>query len=280
MKQNYKDDNFLARWVANDLSPEELKQFQDSEGYQQFKAINDASQKLKAPDYNQSKAFKTINEKTSLTNKNTKVINFIPNWLYGAVASIAIVFSLFYFNNNSTTSFSTSYGEQLTVTLPDNSIVHLSPNSILEYDKKDWKKSRNLDLTGEAYFEVEKGQTFTVNTKEGNVTVLGTKFTVNASNNFFEVLCYEGKVKTFSTKNNHEVILTQGKAYRAYNSSNENWAFNEQTPSWIDGESSFTNTPLNQVIIALQKQYNLKFDTSKIDTKKDLQVLLHIRMLI
>lgn len=268
MKHKYKDDNFLARWVANDLSPEELKQFQNSEDYQKFKAINDASQNLKAPDYDQSEVFKTINEKTSNNSKNTKAINLIPNWLYGAAASIAIIFSLFYFNNNNTANFSTSYGEQLTVTLPDNSIVHLSPNSVLEYDKKDWKESRNLDLTGEAYFEVEKGQTFTVNTTEGNVTVLGTKFTVNASNNFFEVHCFEGKVKTFSTKNNHETILTQGKAYRAYNNNNENWDFTEQNPTWLHGESSFTNAPLNQVIIALQKQYDLKFDTSKIDTKK------------
>ncbi len=266
MKYNYKDDNFLARWVANDLSTEELEKFQQSEEYHQFKAINDASLKLKAPDYNQSEVFKRINNST--IQKRKKVFKLSSNWMYSAAASILLLFSLFFINKNRTSTFETLYGEQITVTLPDNSKVHLSPNSKLTYKKNNWENNRNLNLEGEAYFEVEKGKSFTVNTNEGNVTVLGTKFTVNSTKNFFEVHCFEGKVKTFSTKNNHEIILTQGKAYRAYNNKNESWDFSEQNPTWLNGESSFNNTPLNQVIIALQKQYNLKFDTSKIDIEK------------
>lgn len=266
MKYNYKDDNFLARWVANDLSTEELEKFQQSEEYHQFKAINDASLKLKTPDYKQLEVFNSI--KKSTIQKKKKVFKLSSNWMYSAAASILLLFSLFFINKNRTSTFETLYGEQTTVTLPDNSKVHLSPNSKLTYKKSNWEENRNLNLKGEAYFEVEKGKSFTVNTNEGNVTVLGTKFTVNSTKNFFEVLCFEGKVKTFSTKNNYEIILTQGKAYRAYNNKNENWDFSEQNPTWLNGESSFNNAPLNQVIKALEKQYNLKFDISKIDVKK------------
>ena len=124
-----------------------------------------------------------------------------------------------------------------------------------------------MSLEGQAFFEVEKGKPFTVNTNEGNVTVLGTKFTVNSADNYFEVKCFEGKVKVTS-KYNDETILTLGKAYRNYNNSIENWNFEDNNPSWLKGESSFTNTPLHQVIKALENQFNLKFDTSKIDTNK------------
>ncbi len=266
MKQNYTEDTFLARWVANDLSPEELRQFQDSESYHQFNKINEASQLLKAPYYNKPDVFNKISKKISQKNKSTKVIKLIPTWVYSAVASVALLFSVFYSYNNSS-NFSTEYGEQLTVKLPDNSTAHLSANSSLEFKEKNWKENRDLFLTGEAYFEVEKGKSFTVNTTEGNVVVLGTKFTINSSNNFLEVQCFEGKVKVTS-KSNNEAILTKGTAFRLYNNKSEHWNFSKETPSWLKGESDFTNIPLSQVIISLEKQYNLKFDTSKIDINK------------
>ena len=266
MKINYKDETFLARWIANELSPKELEEFQQSDVYHQFKAIDDASQLLKAPDYNQKEALTQIQNKLQSKEANKKVVKLIPNWMYGAAASIALLISFFYFNY-STTDISTSYGEYSTITLPDNSTVHLSPNSTVSYKKYKWDANREVSLRGKAFFEVEKGKSFTVNTTEGNVTVLGTKFTVNTSKNYFEVLCYEGKVGVTS-KNKGETILTLGKAYRNYNEKAEEWTFNSDSPSWLKGESSFMNTPLYQVIKALENQFNLKFDSSKIDTEK------------
>ena len=265
MKYNYKDDTFLARWVVNDLSSDELNEFQNSESYHQFNKINEASKLLKAPAYNKSGLFNKITKRSSQKEKSTKVVKLIPTWIYGTVASVALLLSVFYFNNSSS-NFSTEYGEQLAVNLPDNSTVHLSPNTNLEFKEKGWNENRNLSLIGKAYFEVEKGKSFTVNTKQGNVTVLGTKFTVNSYNNFFEVQCFEGKVKV--TSNKSETILIKGKAFRIYNSESENWNFSKEAPSWLNGESDFNNTPLSEVIFSLTKQYNLKFNTSKIDINK------------
>ncbi|CAM1363050.1 FecR family protein [Tenacibaculum sediminilitoris] len=263
MKLNYKNETFLARWIANELSVEELKEFQQTEDYHHFKAIDDASQLLKPPGYNKKAVFDKILRELQSKKAKKKTVKLIPTWIYGAVASIALLISFFYFNN-STTNFSTSFGEQLTITLPDNSQAHLSPNSKITYKKQSWEDQREVSLNGKAYFEVEKGKSFTVNSTEGNVTVLGTKFTVNTSKGYFEVQCYEGKVKVTS-KNDKEVILTKGKAYRNYNKTSENWEFTSNEPSWIKGESYFNNTPLFQIIKALESQFNLKFDTSKID---------------
>jgi ferric-dicitrate binding protein FerR (iron transport regulator) len=46
----------------------------------------------------------------------------------------------------------------------------------------------------EAYFQVKKGQTFSVNTTDGVVKVLGTHFNVKQRKNYFEVNCFEGLV--------------------------------------------------------------------------------------
>lgn len=266
MNINYKDETFLARWVANELSAEELKEFQQTEAYHQFRAIDDASLLLKTPSYNKKEAFNKIMKNIEPVKTNKKVVKLIPTWLYGAVASIALLISFLYFNN-STSNFSTNYGEQLTIALPDNSKAHLSPKSTITYKKQNWNDRRELSLKGKAFFEVEKGESFTVQSNGGNVTVLGTKFTVNTSENYFEVKCYEGKVKVTS-KNKEEIILTKGKAYRNYSNSSEKWVFVDVFPSWIKGESSFNNTPLLQVIKALENQFKLKFDASKIDTSQ------------
>ena len=266
-KEYYTDETFLARWIENDLSSEELKQFKNSEEYHQFKKINDATELLIAPDYNKNDVFNAILRKIKQQKKSTKIIKLTPAWFYSAAASVVLLLTVFYLNNDSPSSFSTTYGEQTVVQLPDNSIVHLSPSSSLKFHKNNWNKDRSLSLVGTAYFEVEKGEHFTVNTNEGNVVVLGTKFTVNTSKNFFEVQCFEGKVKVTS-KNNDSIFLTKGKAFRSYKNKNENWNFHKEKPSWLNNESSFNNTPLNKVILALKKQYNLKVNTNKVDTNK------------
>ena len=266
-KEYYTDETFLARWIENDLSAEELKQFKNSEEYHQFKKINDATELLIAPDYNKRGVFNTISGKIRQQKKSTKIIKLTPAWFYSAAASVILLLTVFYLNNDSSSSFSTSYGEQTVVQLPDNSIVHLSPSSNLKFHKNNWNKNRSLFLAGTAYFEVEKGKKFTVKTNEGNVVVLGTKFTVNTSKNFFEVQCFEGKVKVTSKKND-AIFLTKGKAFRSYKNENENWNFHKEKPSWLNNESSFNNTPLNKVILALEKQYNLKVNTNKINTNK------------
>lgn len=266
-KEYYTDETFLARWIENDLSTEELKQFKNSEEYHQFKKINDATKLLKVPDYNLKDAFSTVSEKIAHKKKSTKILRLKPTWLYSAVASIILFLTIFYLNNDNNTVFSTTYGEKMVVTLPDNSVAHLSPLSSLKFKKNNWNNKRSLSLTGTAYFEVEKGQSFTVSTNEGNVVVLGTKFTVNTSNNFIEVQCFEGSVKVTS-KNNKKTILTKGEAFRSYKNKSENWKFYLKKPLWVDGESNFNNAPLSKVILALEKQYNLKINTSKVNINK------------
>ena len=269
MKNKFTEDTFLARWVANDLSPDELKQFEESDDFHQFKKINDAAQQLRAPDFNKTDSFTKISKKLTKKKATLKVIKLAPKWMYSAAASVILLLTVFFLNNNdnSVANFSTKYGEQTTVNLPDNSIVQLSADANLKFNKENWDNNRLVTLSGKAYFEVEKGSSFTVSTNEGNVTVLGTKFTVNASKNFFEVQCFEGKVKAIS-KNKDKIILTKGKAFRVYKNTSENWIFSSKNPSWINGESTFNNTPLSNVILTLEKQYNLNINTNKIDTTK------------
>ena len=178
MEKYIKDNAFLARWIAGDLSPQELEKFQKSDDYPVLKRINDESQNLKAPTFNDQALLSKLQElnNSQSTRPKGKVVKLIPNWAYAA-AAVVIAFGLFYVMTMKS-HFDTGFSEQLAVVLPDNSEVKLNANSHLDYKTIGWKSSRALQLNGEAFFDVEKGESFKVLTDVGMVEVLGTEFNV------------------------------------------------------------------------------------------------------
>lgn len=268
MDKHYSDDTFLARWISDDLSQEEIEVFKKSDDYSVFKKINEASQTLEAPHYNKEEQFSKIqSKKPNYQVVTDKSVKFIPNWAYAVAASVVITISIFYTLNISS-NYETAFSQQLAVTLPDNSAVKLNANSQLEFKSFNWKSEREVMLHGEAFFDVEKGKSFKVITKEGAIEVLGTEFNIVSRDNYFQVECHEGKVKVSSYRTNNETILLPGDAIRFVNDNPEVWNFDESEPNWLRGESSFVDTPIGQVVIAIENQFGIKFDMTGIDTTK------------
>lgn len=265
MEKHSQDETFLARWISGELTPEELNQFKKSKDYPVLKRINDASQRLEAPKFDQQNLFSKLEQyKTNRLQQEKRTIKLIPNWAIAIAASVVIAFGLFYFLT-AESHFNTGFGQQLAVTLPDRSQVKLNSNSNLDFKSLNWKNNRELNLDGEAFFDVEKGQSFKVHTEEGVVEVLGTEFNVISRAHYFEVRCQEGKVKVTSKEANSEVVLLPGNAVRIVNNKLEKWDYNISEPNWLIGESTFQNTPLSQVIISLQNQFGITFDASNIN---------------
>ena len=267
MDQYKQDITFLARWISGDLTSEELEAFKKSNDYKLYERINKVSQEFDAPSFNSESLFNKIQQKRDVrkASNKTRVIKFIPNWAYAAAASVVIALGLLYYINNLESHFQTGFSEQLAVVLPDNSKVQLNANSEIDYNSNKWDYKRLIKLKGEAFFDVEKGTSFKVKTSGGLVEVLGTEFNVISRGDYFEVRCQEGKVRVTSNSTNKEVILLPGNALRIVNSDLEKWNFNINETNWILGESIFHNTPLSQVLIALENQFQVVFDTSKID---------------
>ena len=266
MDQNKQDSTFLARWISGDLTPAELEVFQKSDDYKLYERINKVSQEFEAPSFNSEALFNKIQlEKGSKVTSKGKVIKLIPNWAMAVAASVVIVIGLVFYFNNLESHFQTGFSEQLAVVLPDNSKVQLNANSEIDYNANKWDYKRLIKLKGEAFFDVEKGTSFTVKTLGGLVEVLGTEFNVISRGDYFEVRCHEGKVRVTSNATNKEVILLPGNALRIVKSDLEKWNFNINETNWILGESIFHNTPLSQVLIALENQFQVVFDTSKIN---------------
>lgn len=262
MKKEF-DDTFLSRWLNNQLNDSELDEFKNHPDYALYQRIAMKSEELVVPKYNKEKLYSRIQKEISEPKKG-KVRNLHTKLSIGVAASIAILFTVFQLFNSGAT-YTTNYGEQMAINLPDGSEVLLNSKSEISFNESSWSTNRMIELKGEAFFKVQKGSDFVVSTDKGFVTVLGTQFNVTTNDDLIEVSCYEGKVKVDSEKK--VIFLTRGKAYRNINGISEEWEFKDNEPTWKNGESSFVSIPLKYVVEAIENQYSVQIDASKINSE-------------
>ena len=253
MEENYK----LAKWLNDEMTEAELKEFQSESDYQVYQKIKHYSSELETPDFNEQKLLsKIINSKKA----RPKVISIKTNWFLRIAAILVIGIGLsFAYNTFSTSTEIAENGMQTTFSLPDNSEVVLNSGSEINYKKWKWDSNRNLNLNGEAYFRVAKGKKFQVNTNLGKVCVLGTQFNVKARANRFDVTCYEGRVKV--NYEDKEIVITKGQSV-AFADGKLIYQTTEieKKPQWINGEIAFNQETLEHIVSELSRQYNIEIE--------------------
>jgi len=258
-------DDFLAQWIAGNLSDQELEDRVGVEDFLLYKKLQKGTELLGTLDQmDNSNTFSEIQRKIEAKKTRKSGLKRTLQWALPIAASFLLVFAGFKFFGNDQLKVTTAYAEQKEISLLDGSQVVLNAKSALHYSKNNWESNREVHLNGEAFFKVEKGSTFKVITENGTVAVLGTSFSINSSKNYFEVLCYEGRVEVLLP--NKSVILGPNMTVRSTKGQvNESSVSLGESPNWLLGESNFKSVPLIYVIDALERQYQLEFDTAKID---------------
>lgn len=253
-------DIYLADWLADKISDDQLKQLVGDEDFIAYKKIRIALQGYGISDPDMEKDFEAIQQLLQAKKESKTKTRIIPLWAYSVAASLVLLFGLYqvYFVTN---EVSTDVGNSKEIHLSDNSVVTLNSKSKVTYPNL-FQFNRTIQLEGEAYFDVQKGEKFTVETALGKVSVLGTEFNVTSFSNYFEVTCYEGKVSVETLK--QTVILTPGESVRLYDETFENWAeTTDKKPEWISGESTFKNVPMKYVIAKFKNQYDVEIKFPK-----------------
>ena len=186
-------------------------------------------------------------------------------WAIPMTAAACALFFL-YINvfSDSMIEINTEKMEQETIALADMSTILTNEKSKVSYNKKTYKEKRVIQLEGEAFFEVEKGKTFTVETPLGSVTVLGTSFNVIARGGRFEVECFTGKVSVENNKG-EQVILTPGEKsiQRAEQLEEVALVFQSKQPKWLAPKKTYNATPLSEVVNDLKAQYPFVLDVDE-----------------
>ena len=188
-----------------------------------------------------------------------------------AVAAVVFMASYFLFNmpkvNRSEVKYakvSVPNGATSTVELPDGTIVKLNAGSELKYPSFFDKDIRQVELTGEGYFEVQHNTAhpFVVAAGDIEVRVLGTEFNVMAYPEFnrIETTLINGKVmlnKKGLDAENGVVLMPGQKAVYADGKLTVNRANIDIETDWVQNSFYFQNTSFNELITRLEKWYDV-----------------------
>ncbi|GAA5033487.1 anti-sigma factor [Marivirga lumbricoides] len=279
--ENNIDDALLAKYLDGSTSSQEnehielwlAKSLENKKLFDQFKEIwfqSEAAKYNTDLDFNEKAAFKSvlsrIEEKDSSAQESiAKSRSLLPSWFTRIAAILVIGIGIYFVYNNLQSSKSevlvSAIKESTEITLPDSSVVNLNIQSKLVYNN-DFKHNRNLSLSGEAFFEVEKKENlpFIIQAGKLEVKVVGTSFYIIAreNDNFIEVGVKSGIVEVKEKASGELITLKKGESL-TYNKNSQSFkrseSFSNNQLFWKTGVLEFDNQPLNQVFLALEKAY-------------------------
>lgn len=249
-----KEEHVLAKWLSGEVSDQQLKDQVGDDPVESYRVILNELESLAAPERDQKRKdefFKLLDQPKKAPQKS-KILVLRP---FAVAASLLLLMGLIV--GLQKTTYTSTNSLQMVV-LPDESRVTLEPNSSFSYNKVLYAFSRTLDLKGNAFFEVEKGSDFRVQSELGSVEVLGTSFRVFDRKGIFKVQCFSGTVRVQT--DNRQEIITKGEEFgnrlentRAHDLNNH-----------IDAIEHFDNVPLKTVLAELSAIFSkdIRFDAS------------------
>ncbi len=188
---------------------------------------------------------------------------------YAATALILIT-STFYLTRNFYDQYAennTLYvpaGQRAQLTLQDGTTVWLNAQSTLTYPSRFSGKTREVNIVGEAYFDVAKNRKkpFVVTSQDITMKVLGTEFNIYSypDMGYIQTDLVEGSLKVYKNdmentsitlKPNERLTITSDKMILQHISNSDYFL-------WKEGIYTFNNARLIDIIEKLQLYYDVK----------------------
>ncbi len=198
--------------------------------------------------------------------------NFRTYLRYAAVVLLAVLGSYIYLDTKTDLiEVATGKSEVRNLTLSDGSIVYLNENSKVVYTEKFNGDTREVLLTGKAFFEVKRDETkpFIVKTNDSEIKVLGTSFLVNANSvqKQTEVVVATGKVAVSSLKltKENKIELVPGDVGKVSQSGKNIVKYKNENPNYLSWKTkvlNFNKAKLDHVFEVLEETYLLDIDVS------------------
>lgn len=263
------DKEILQRHVEGNVSPEEIIAVvdwldADENNVREFMALhklNDISL-LNQPDN------RADNQKKKRTVSFRKI-----GYELAKIAAILIIFwggtKLFETNTTeeSIITYQTLYvpaGQRAELILPDSTRVWLNAHSKLIYPVSFGKGNRQVELNGEAYFDVvhNEKQPFIVKTRQMDIQVLGTEFNVTSYSSDFEVSLLRGCIELSSPNLSSTYRMKEKEHIKL---KNNKLIINNITDydyfRWKEGLICFNNESVATIIEKLKLYYDINIET-------------------
>ncbi len=157
-------------------------------------------------------------------------------------------------------------GQKQTIYLPDGTSVKLNSESTIRYDKNFYQGTREVYLSGEAYFEVAHDtlRPFVVYANGIETKVLGTAFNLKAypDENNVAVALVHGKVEVSKSNDFSEMLMpTQMLSFDSSSDVIEIKPFDSiEIVGWKDWVLFFKDADFNEIKYKLERWYNVKIE--------------------
>jgi ferric-dicitrate binding protein FerR (iron transport regulator) len=182
----------------------------------------------------------------------------------------------------------TKTGNKYRVILADGTIVWLNNASSLRYPARFTGKTREVLLTGEAYFEIATDaiHPFIVKTGHQHVEVLGTHFNINAyhSKDSIVTTLLEGKIRVYDSRKPMQALVVHPSQQTVFQEQRISVAAIPADTSlavgWKNGLFSFDNTPVKDALEEIARYYkaDIRFEGSIPDKRISGQIHRNIRL--
>lgn len=174
----------------------------------------------------------------------------------------------------------TNPGMTTSIVLPDSTIVCLNSESSLRYPSSFNGDVRNVELVGEAYFDVAKDadKRFVISTlHHSQIEVYGTSFNVEAyaKDNRISTTLVNGKIGFLyndNTGTTHKINLAPNHKLIYQPTTGEAGVYQtscESETAWKEGKIIFNNTPMEEALNMLSKRYNVEFIVKNKNLKEE-----------
>lgn len=263
------DKDILQRYVEGNVNPEEIIAVvdwldADESHVREFMALhklNDISLLNQADN-------RADNQKKKRTVSFRKI-----GYELAKIAAILIIFwggtKLFETNTTeeSIITYQTLYvpaGQRAELILPDSTRVWLNAHSKLIYPVSFGKGNRQVELNGEAYFDVvhNEKQPFIVKTRQMDIQVLGTEFNVTSYSSDFEVSLLRGCIELSSPNLSSTYRMKEKEHIKL---KNNKLIINNITDydyfRWKEGLICFNNESVATIIEKLKLYYDINIET-------------------
>lgn len=278
--ENPSDINILLiRLFSGDANREEKKIVSDwlGQSAENKKLYSDlreiwlsAGVQSNADDYDVEKAISNFRHKIQdAQTKATSLINWRGLAKYAAIILLALSLPVSYYlgKHNSPsvgtlTTVTCAYGDKSNVELPDGSHVWLNSGSKLSFNS-DFGKGRDVELEGEAFFDVakDKHHPFYVKTTDITIEVLGTKFNLKAypEEKAVSATLVEGSVK-IASRYQQQIMKPDQKLTFSKDSREmtiQKVADTSVETDWKDGRFVFRNESLAELKPRLERWFDV-----------------------
>ena len=275
MSENEHIISIIARQLKEQASPDEMQELQTwlqadashQRHYDELIAIwQNSGRLLNGPAFDTHSAWINIENQINRpkTTKASVISLFIKRAAVAAVLLGAISLAAWWYMNRAQWQTFTATAGNEVLHLPDQSVVHVRKGSTIRFPQHFSNKERRVELTGEAFFEVQhnENQPFKIATTNSAIQVLGTSFLVHTNAMADEVVVVTGRVQVEDkNRNGNQVVVPAGqRVVLQQHQFLQNAIKDSNFIAWRTGHLDFKTTPIKKVLEDVAHYYGVDIE--------------------